>query len=39
MEDFQKMLADKEARAHMRRAEGLATFEPQLYEVVHTHET
>lgn len=39
VEDFQKMLADEEARAHMQRAEGLATFEPQLYEVTYTHAT
>lgn len=38
VEDFQRMLGNEEARAHMSGAEGLATIEPQLYEVAYVHE-
>lgn len=36
-EDFEAIFANPEAQAHMREAGRLATFEPQLYEVVYTH--
>jgi quinol monooxygenase YgiN len=36
--DFEAMLADPAAQAHMGRARELATNEPHLYEVVATHE-
>lgn len=39
VEDFQRMLGNEEARNHMKDAEGLATVEPQLYEVTYTHES
>lgn len=37
--DFEALAANPAAAAHMRRARGLASFEPVLYEVVFTHQT
>ncbi len=37
-EDFEAMLANPAAQAHMAAAAKLATFEPHLYEVVHIDE-
>lgn len=36
--DFEAMLADPQAREHMRSAAELAGFEPHLYEVAFSHE-
>lgn len=38
-EDFEAMLRDPEARAHMGEVAKLATFEPYLYEVVYSDAT
>lgn len=37
-DDFEAMLRDPEAGAHMRRAADIASFAPVLYDVVYTHE-
>ena len=36
-EDFEAMLGDSEAQAHMRAAAALAAFEPALYRVASVH--
>ena len=35
-EDFEAMLGDPAAQAHMREAAGIASFDPVLYEVADT---
>jgi heme-degrading monooxygenase HmoA len=37
-QDFEALAENADAAAHMRRARGLASFEPMLYEVVFSHE-